>query len=216
VDGHNPNPAAATAIQSRVPRISAMILQRAVILVALFVCGTPPALAQASSGPPAADPFAAGRWHAQFAAHAAAEAWNYNISREETLGISQGVMFGLRDGLALTATERIYYVSQQGNDAWVLGLTTGLRMRVYRRSRLSVFADFGLGISDTSIATPPRGTRFNYLATTSAGTLVPVGRRLFLLANVELLHISNNGLKGPSRNPDTEALGIGLGLLVRL
>jgi lipid A 3-O-deacylase PagL len=192
-----------------------MILHPTPILVALLLSGAPTAHGQ----PPFAsdaDPFAAGRWHAEFAALAAAEAWNYNISREELLGLSQGLTYGLRDGLAVTATQRIYYVAQRANDAWVLGLTTGLRARVYRRGRLSVFADGAFGISDTSIATPPRGTRFNYLLVATAGTLVRVSPGVHVLSGLQLTHVSNNGLKGSSRNPDIEALGISLGVLLKL
>jgi hypothetical protein len=159
-------------------------------------------------------PFAAGRWHAEFATTGALEAWNYNISREELLGLTEGVTYGLREGLALTATQRIFYVSQQANDAWVLSLTAGLRRRVYERRRVSMFVEFAAGISDTSIATPPRGTRFNYLVQGSVGTAARLRPKLHLVSSIQVTHLSNASLKGPSRNPDIEAIGVSLGLLV--
>ena len=116
----------------------------------------------------------------------------------------------------MTATQRIHYVSQQANDAWLLSVTAGVRTRLYQRGRLSVFGEFALGISDTAIATPPRGTRFNYLAIGSAGTLVRLRPRLYLLSHLQVTHLSNASLKGPSRNPDIEAVGVGAGLLVEL
>jgi hypothetical protein len=164
--------------------------------------------------PPADDPFARGRWHFQTTLHAALEAWNYNSSHEELYGISEGLTYGVREGLAITMNQRIYYVSQRANDSWVLGLTFGVRGRVYQHGRTSVFLEGNVGISDAAIATPPRGTRFNYLALGSGGVLVTVKPRLHLLASLQLIHVSNNGLKSPSRNPDTEAIGPVLGLVV--
>jgi hypothetical protein len=188
------------------------ISQRALLLCVLL-------LVAASAGaqtvvPQADDPFAADRWHAEAAVHAASEAWNYNISHEELYGISQGLTYGMRNGLVLTMNQRVYYVSQRANDTWLLGLTFGVRGRVYRHGRLSAFLEGNVGISDGAIAAPPRGTRFNYLALGSGGVLVGVKPRIHLLASLQLIHISNNGLKDPSRNPDIEAIGPVLGMLM--
>jgi hypothetical protein len=173
------------------------------------------ASASAQTAPPAADdPFARGRWHFQTTLHAALEAWNYNASHEELYGISEGLSYGVRDGLAITMNQRIYYVSQRANDTWVLGLTFGVRGRVYQRGRMRVFLEGNVGISDAAIATPPRGTRFNYVALGSGGVLVTVKPRLHVLASLQLIHVSNNGLKSASRTPDIEAIGPVLGLML--
>jgi hypothetical protein len=160
------------------------------------------------------DPFAAGRWHAEFALQSALEAWNYNGSHEELYGVREGVTYGLRDGLVLTAQQRIYYVSQRKNDTWILGVTGGLRMRVYRHRRASAFLQFDFGITDAAIAAPPRGTRFNYLALGGGGAVVRLNPRVHLVTSLDLIHISNASLKGPNRNPDIEAIGPTLGLII--
>jgi hypothetical protein len=184
-----------------------------VALLALLAVGT---AAHAQSGPVPApgDPFAANRWHAEFALNAALEAWNYNGSHEELYGVLEGVTYGLRDGLALTIRQRTWYVSQRLNDTWLLGLTGGLRGRIYERGRASLFLQFEIGFSDTAIATPQRGTRFNYLALGGGGVLLRLNPRLHSVATLDVLHISNAGLAGPDRNPDIEAIGLTLGLLV--
>lgn len=123
----------------------------------------------------------------------------------------QGLTYGIRDGLVLTARQRLHYVSQRANDSRVLGLTAGLRRRVYRRGRASAFLQFDWGISDSPIAVPNRGTRFNYLALGGGGVLVRLNPRLSMLATLELMHISNANLKGPDRNPDIEAIGASVG-----
>lgn len=170
---------------------------------------------QAQQPPSAsADPFAAHRWHVEASLHGALEAWNYNVSHEELLGVAEGLTYGVRDGLLLTMTQHIYYVSQRANDSWLLGLTFGVRGRVYRRGRSSVFIEGGVGISDAAIAAPPRGTRFNYLATGAAGVLVRLRPRVHALAALQWLHVSNNSLKGPGRNPDIEAVGPRVGFVI--
>ena len=172
-----------------------------------------PTLAQ----PPGAagDAFARGRWHFEAEAAAGIEAWNYNISHEELYAVSEGVTYGVRNGLVIRAIQRLAYVSQRAEDAIVLGLTIGVRGRVYQRGRLSAFLQGDLGISHTAIATPPRGTRFNYLAIGGGGVMVRVHPRIHLVSALQLIHVSNAGVKGPGRNPDIEALGPSLGLLVR-
>ncbi len=188
------------------------ISQRALVLWLLTLTA---ATAHAQSTPTAADdPFAAGRWHFEIATHAALEAWNYNVSHEELYGINEGLTYGLRDGLVMTLNQRVYYVSQRANDTWLLGLTFGIRGRVYRRGPTSVFIEGNVGISDAAIAAPPRGTRFNYVALGSGGVLVRMKPRLHLLAALQLIHVSNNGLKAASRNPDIEAIGPVLGLAI--
>jgi hypothetical protein len=145
---------------------------------------------------------------------AALEAWNYNPSHEELYGLIQGVTYGIRDGLVLTVRQRLVYMSQRRNDSRVLGITGGLRGRIYRRGRASAFLQFDFGVSDAAVATPPRGTRFNYLALGGGGFTWRINDRLDAITTLEVIHISNAGIAGPDRNPDIEAIGPSLGLIV--
>src|SRR2546423_1541996 len=83
---------------------------------------------------------------------------------------------------------------------------SGSRGRIYRRGRTQAYIEGDVGISDAAIAVPPRGTRFNYLATGTGGLLIRVSPRVHAVAALEWIHVSNNSLKGPGRNPDTEAV----------
>lgn len=175
------------------------------------------ATAYAQSPPSDADTaFEKGQWRAEFAAQAALEAWNYNPSHEELFGLTQGVSYGLKDGLALTARQRLFYVSQRRNDSRVLALTAGLRGRVYRRRNASLFLQFDMGISDAAVAAPPGGTRFNYLAIGGFGATLRLNRRLHAIATLDVIHLSNAGIAGHDRNPDIEAIGPSIGLLIAL
>jgi hypothetical protein len=47
------------------------------------------------------------------------------------------------------------------------------------------------------------------------GAMVRVRPRVHVVSTLQLVHVSNNSLKGPGRNPDIEAIGGSLGLLFR-
>jgi hypothetical protein len=160
------------------------------------------------------DAFAKGRWRAEFLVQAALEAWNYNPSHEELYGLVQGVTYGVRDGLALIVRQRLCYISQRRNDSRLLGISSGLRGRVYRRGRTSAFLQFDVGVADAAVALPPGGTRFNYLAIGGGGLMIQMTRRIQAVAAIEVVHISNAGIAGPDRNPDIEAIGPSLGVSI--
>jgi hypothetical protein len=187
---------------------------RLTILHGLLLIAASGAPARAQSPPRADDPFAAGRWHFETDAIVGIEAWNYNASHEDLFGLTEGVGYGLKDGLVLRAAQRLAYVSQRAEDAVLLGLSIGVRQRLYQRGRVSWFVQADVGISHTAIATPPRGTRFNYLAMGGGGAAVRVAARVHLVGTLQVIHISNARLKGPGRNPDLEAIGPSIGLLL--
>lgn len=187
------------------------------IAAALIACLLYPATAFAQTTPEAAvidDPFARRSWNLELSCHAASETWNYNTSREEMYGIAAGLTYGLGKGMVLTARAPLYYVNQRGIDGALLGVTTGIRGRIYRYKAASFFLELDVGISEADTIVPPRGTRFNYLALGSGGATIRVARGVHMLATMRWAHLSNGGLAGPSRNPDIEAVGPQLGVLL--
>jgi hypothetical protein len=160
------------------------------------------------------DPFARRAWTLQLVSHTAIETWNYNLSHEALWSIVPGFTYGVRDGLAIAATWPMYYVDQRGSDAWLIGATIGMRGRVYRRARVSVFWEFDVGVSKAETYAPPGGTRFNYLALGGAGATVRLRPGTHLAAGLRWIHVSNNGLAGRHRNPDIEAVGPQVGILI--
>lgn len=190
------------------------LLKAAVLAPALAAWLLASAAGAQTSGPAAADSFARRGWHLELTAHTASETWNYNVSHETMIGIAPGITYGLRDGLVLTAAGPLYYVDQRGVNAYLLGATFGVRQRVYRARPFSLFLEFEIGVSKADTLTPPRGTQFNYLATGGAGATVRLRSGLHLLGSLRWIHVSNNGLAGSSRNPDIEAVGPQVGLLI--
>ena len=194
-------------------RISGAV-RRILATVCLALALAPDLCAQASPAPPD-DPFADQAWHLQIEGHAATEAWNYNISHENLYGVILGFTYGLRKGLVLTARSPRYYVRQRGVNAWLVGTTAGVRGRIYRREPVSIFLEFDVGVSEADTLTPPGGTRFNYLALGSAGGTLRVRPGIHLVGSIRWIHVSNNGLAGRSRNPDIEAVGPQVGVLLK-
>jgi hypothetical protein len=199
------------------PRALPSVLLPALVFV-LLATASGAALAQPASpggAPvPVDDPFGRRGWHLEVSTDLALETWNYNGNREEMYGLVTGITYGVRDGVVLTASGPLYYVSQRGVDAFLLGATFGVRGRVWRRGPSAAFLEFQVGISQADTPTPPRGTRFNYLALGGAGVAIRIQRHAHLLAGLKWVHVSNASLAGRDRNPDIEAVGPRIGILV--
>jgi len=160
------------------------------------------------------DPFVRRGWHLELTGHAALETWNYNISHEEMLAIIPGVTYGIGRGVVFKIGSPLYRVWQRGTDAYLFGVTWGVRSRVLRRARWSLFWELELGISESDTCVPPGGTRFNYQVLGGGGATFRVRPGVHALAGVRWVHVSNNGLAGRHRNPDIEAVGPMMGVLV--
>jgi hypothetical protein len=179
-------------------------------MVPARVCAQSPA----QSAPAPADPLSRRGWHLELGIHSAFEVANYNGNHEEMLAEFAGFTYGIREGLALRVAAPLYYVWQRGTDGYLFGVTAGLRGRLVRKPRWSAFWEFELGVSEADTYVPPRGTRFNYLANGGGGVTVRIRPGIHLLGGLRFLHLSNNGLAGRSRNPDIEALGPTVGVLL--
>jgi hypothetical protein len=174
-----------------------------------------PTRAGAQETTPLDDLFGDAAWHLELGSHYAIETWNYNDNHEVLAGGVVGVSYGLKKDLALVFSAPLYYVDQRGTNAYLLGTTWGVRWRALGGPRLAVFLEGEVGISRAETYTPPRGTRFNYLALGGAGLTMRLARDTHLLTGLKLIHVSNNGVAGRDRNPDIEAVGPRIALLLR-
>jgi hypothetical protein len=186
----------------------------ALMLLLLLVADA--AHAQSPSAVPAGtgDPFLRKAWNLELAGHGALETWNYNISHEKMLAIVPGFTYGLGKGVVIKVSSPLYRVWQRGTDSYLFGVTWGVRSRAFRRPRWSLFWEFEVGISESDTYVPPGGTRFNYLALGGGGATFRLGRGIHALAGVRWVHVSNNSVAGRSRNPDIEAVGPTMGVLM--
>ena len=180
---------------------------------ALFTLLLISAVTSAQSPQVPEDPLARRGWHLELTSHGAIETWNYNISHENVLGLFAGVTYGIREGLAIKVASPLYYVWQRGTDAYLFGLTWGVRGRLVRKPRWSAFWEFEVGVSEADTCVPPRGTRFNYLAIGGGGLTIRLRPGVQALGGLRWVHVSNNSLAGRDRNPDIEAIGPTIGVL---
>jgi hypothetical protein len=163
---------------------------------------------------PADDLFADAAWHLELGAQYAIETWNYNNNHESMSGGVVGVQYGLKRDLALVLSAPLSYVDQRGTNAWLLGATCGVRWRALRIRRVALFVEGEVGISRAETYTPPRGTRFNYLALGGTGLTMRIRRGTYLLTGLKWIHVSNSGFAGRDRNPDLEAVGPRIAVLM--
>jgi hypothetical protein len=139
-----------------------------------------------------------------------AEAWDRNEASEWLSGLAAGGDRRVWRGLAVRGELVLLRVWQQADDAWLRGITVGARHRM-RGGGKTMFLDVAVGVSDSTVRVPVRGTEFNYLALIGAGAEIPMGGMLFTLAG-RWFHVSNSGREGRHINPDIQALGALVGV----
>lgn len=136
------------------------------------------------------------------------EAWNLNGGREWLADGRFSVWWACLNRVTLMIDFHGTRVFQELlRDAFVTGVTPGLRFQIVRGTPWDLFGDIGVGPSWSDTPVPERGTRFNYLGYTGAGVSHRMGRQVHGIAGVRWLHMSNNGREGHDHNPDVQALG---------
>ena len=144
------------------------------------------------------------------------EAWNSNGSHEWIGEGTFSVNWTFAEGKALVVQFHAAGISQATpRPAYLNGLVTNVRFRLFTRDNWTMFLDLGPGVSWSDTTTPPRGTRFNYLLVASAGFMYQLTPQIHAITSARLLHLSNASLHGNDHNPDIEALGATFGIYFR-
>lgn len=184
-------------------------MRTAAAMVAFLILGRVTALAGQTSAT-AATPLLPS-WHVDFAGAAFHEAWDFNGSTESLAGAFFGIDRRVWRRVALRVELPAVHIFQNGDDAWLGGVTVGTRFRWRPGTGASLFVEISVGVSEATRPTPPRGTNFNYLALMGGGVEVPF-RRVYLSVTGRWFHVSNASLEGSSRNPDIQSLGVLFGV----
>ncbi|HXG89199.1 MAG TPA: acyloxyacyl hydrolase [Vicinamibacterales bacterium] len=137
------------------------------------------------------------------------EAWDRNETHEWFAGLTAGLDRQVWKFVALRGEVMALRV-EQPDHGWLRGFTMGARGR-WRRPHFRPVIDLAVGLSDSTVAVPKRGTTFNYLIVGGAGVELPV-RAMTVDLGLRWLHVSNNGREGSGRNPDIQSLGITAGV----
>ena len=141
------------------------------------------------------------------------EAWNSNGTHEVVGEGTFSVNWAFVKGHALVVQFHAAGISQASpRAAFLNGLVPNWRFRVFSRDDVTMFVEVGAGVSWSDTATPPRGTRFNFLLVASSGFMYKLTPQVYAVASARLLHLSNASLMGRDHNPDIEALGATFGI----
>ena len=144
------------------------------------------------------------------------EAWNYNLSDEDLWGGSAHIWYRVGRTWSIGSEVLVLWVHQERVASTpVAGFSIAVR-REFPAPTVSYFVEWDGGLSYAARFVPQRGTRFNFVTEAAAGVIRPVGRDSHVVFSLRWLHLSNNGTAGRSRNPDIQALGFRVGVLVPL
>lgn len=187
-------------------------LSLAVLSISLTLAWEVTSAAQTSEGPT----FTRHAIVGQATTTAVFEAWDYNLSEEWFGGGSVALWYFVLDGLAVGVEATFVRVNQDAfPDSLLRGVSEKVRWHFIDRRQASLFAEAGIGASWSRQPVPRRGTKFNYLLHAGGGTTARLSRRTDLIVEIRWFHVSNNGREGRNRNPDIQALGGNIGILVR-
>ena len=114
----------------------------------------------------------------------------------------------------IRAAQRFAYVSQRAEDAILLGLTIGCA------AGSTSAAGCRRSCKETSaFRTQPlprrRAAPASITSQSAAVASWCASPGIHPVSALQLIHVSNAGMKGPGRNPDIEAIGPSIGLLIR-
>jgi hypothetical protein len=177
---------------------------------AIIMLAVPAAYADDSQGgtPANPGPFVRGAVGIELGLGLLGEAWNLNRGREWLADGSLSVWWAFLNRATLVITFHATRVFQEPvRDAFVTGVTPGVRFQMVRRDAWGLFSEIGIGPSWSDTVVPQLGTRFNYLGQTGIGVSRRLGRQVHGLGGFRWIHLSNNGREGHDRNPDIQALG---------
>jgi hypothetical protein len=153
------------------------------------------------------DPFERGTVSVELALAPLVEAWHLNDHREPMLDGSASFWGAVGRRVAVGIEFHNAYVFQHPTGAFVQGISPLVRVKVKDNPAWDWFVEIGPGVSWSDVSTPPRGTKFNYLAQFGVGVLRTAGPANHVVLAYRLLHLSNHYREGRDRNPDLEMMG---------
>ena len=159
--------------------------------------------------------FASNGWNVELSGQFLVEAWDLNVSKESLFGGTVGLGHAFAERWQVNAELAVLRVSQDTSYDVLLPAVSGIvRWRAYQDGPVSVFLEIGPGVSYASDEVPAGGTRFNFVLQAGGGMTYRLVPCVNLVGGLRWLHVSNNGLNGRDKNPDIQALGMYLGLVV--
>ena len=142
-----------------------------------------------------------------FAAAPMFEIWNINEEHEQVLEATASFWGAIGKKVALGVEFHHAWVFQDAPGAFVQGVSPLVRVKLTGKPVMNWYVETGPGVSWSDLATPARGTKFNYLFQAGTGLIRRVGRTSHVTLAYRFFHLSNNGREGKDHNPDLEMMG---------
>lgn len=130
--------------------------------------------------------------------------------------INIGGNYFLFENISLGGEIGGYGISQPGDDATAVGLSTVLRIHLFEWKSGGLFIDGSFGPVESSVDVPEGGTHFNFISRAGAGATIRLDERLHLILGARYWHLSNAQIQGYDRNPTINGVEGYVGLMWQL
>jgi hypothetical protein len=138
-----------------------------------------------------------------------------------------GVLYKVRNWMSLGMEWNAFHFSDKTNNTWSFGVRPFSRWYPYVGKKISLFVEYGAGLSYSlnrfpltgtgwDLDTARTGTHFNFTTKYGIGTEVHVTNRFFLQGGLRHFHLSNGNMKGMQRNPSYDGNGMFVGIIFSL
>ena len=134
-----------------------------------------------------------------------------NTSNTE-YGLGVGIQWFLVDDFAFAPALNLWGFSQEGENAFGVGLDLMFQWHFVKGESWSVYGDFGCGLLGTNHNVPSGGSQFNFTPQAGLGVTFDVGQDCRWLVGVRWHHISNASLYQNNPGRDSVLVYTGLSL----
>jgi len=135
-----------------------------------------------------------------------------------------GMMYRLKKWMSIGLGWNSFHFKDRTNDTWSFGIRPFARWYPYAGKKISLFFEYGAGLSYSlerfpltgtglEADTSRTGTRFNLTSKYGIGAEFRLNNKFSIQAGIRHFHLSNGNLAGIHRNPSHDSNGFFLGLL---
>jgi opacity protein-like surface antigen len=137
---------------------------------------------------------------------------------------STGLLYKIRNWMAVGAAFNSFYLSDNTNNTWAFGVRPFARWYALRKPRFNAYFEYGAGVSYSLSRFPltgtgwdgdtsRTGTHFNFTPAYGFGAEVKISGNVLLQAGMRHTHLSNGNIKGIDRNPSHDSNGFFIGFM---
>ena len=138
-----------------------------------------------------------------------------------------GLLYKLRERMSVGMEMNTFHYGDNTNNSFGFGMRPFARWYFIKGKRVSMFFEYGAGLSYSLNRFPLKGTgyaadtlrtgtKFNFTTKYSTGTEIRLSHNFYLQAGARHIHLSNANIKGIDRNPSYDGNGLFAGLLFAL